>query len=90
MTREEYPLRGCQIEEMNQPTEVAALAIASSSSPSLFESPNENLPTNSATCLMAKSTEVSSSSTPKTINDMHDHISLRIKKEIVALDTLYG
>ena len=85
MTREEY-ISGDEDSDEEESAEVAAIAITSSSSPSLFESPNEDAPTTSATCLMAKATEVISSSTPKTINDMHDHIGLRIKEENVALD----
>ena len=85
VTREEY-ISGDEDSEDEESAEVAAIAITSSSSPSLFESPNEDAPTTSATCLMAKATEVISSSTPKTINDMHDHIGLRIKEENVALN----
>ena len=74
-------------EEDNEPiAEVAALAIASTLSAYLFESPNENLFTNNARCLMAHVTEVSSSS-PKTVSEMNDQSSLVIKKELVAFDT---
>ena len=65
---------------------MAAIAIASSTSASLFETPNENVSIQSAKCLMAKATEVSSSSSPKTMNEMHDPISLGVKEENVALD----
>ena len=61
-------------------------AITSSTSPSLFESPNENIPIQSAKCLMAKATEVSSPSPSKTINEMDDLMSLKVKEENVALD----
>ena len=88
MTREEY-ISGDEESEDQQSTEVAAIAITSSTSPSLFESPNEDVPTTSATCLMAKATEVISSSSPKTINDMNDHIGLRIKEEKCCLGSLY-
>ena len=85
MTQEEYPSDDSEEEE--EPTrEVAALAIVSTSSPSLFESPNENLTINNARCLMAHATEVSSS-TPKTMHEMNDNLSLVIKKELVAFDT---
>ena len=70
-------------EEEETTSEVAAIAIASSSSPFLFESPNENVSNPSARCLMANATEVSSSPSPKTMNDA---TSLRVKEEIVAFD----
>ena len=74
-------------EEEEEPTnEVAAIAIASSSSPSLFESPNENVSNSSARCFMAKTTEVSSPSSPKAMSNMDDATSLKIKEEIVAFD----
>jgi hypothetical protein len=65
---------------------VAAIAIASSSSSSLFKSPNENVSTSSARCLMAKANEVSSPSTPKGMSNVDDPTSLKVKEEIVALD----
>ena len=74
-------------EEEDEPTyEVAALAIVSTPSASLFESSNKNLFTNNARCLMADVTEVSSS-TPKAVHEMVDQSSLVIKKELVAFDT---
>ena len=74
-------------EEEEEPTnEVAAIAIASSSSPSLFESPNENVSNSSARCFMAKTDEVSSPSSPKAMSNMDDATSLKIKEEIVAFD----
>ena len=87
MTQEEYP--SDDSEEEDEPTrEVAALAIVSSPSPSLFESPNENISINTARCLMAKVNDVSSSP-PKTMHEMDDNSSLVIKKELVAFDTLW-
>ena len=53
-------------EEEASTSEVAAIAIASPSPSSLFESPNENTSTHNAKCLMAKLTEVSSSTPSKT------------------------
>ena len=65
---------------------MASIAIASSSPPSFFESPNENLPNKSVRCLMAKATEVSHSSTSKTQNEKHDVASLSVEDEIASLD----
>ena len=65
---------------------MAALAIVSTPSTSVFESPNENLFTNNARCHMAHATKVSSS-TPKTMHEIDDKTSLVIKKELVAFDT---
>jgi hypothetical protein len=73
-------------EEEETKSEVAAIAIASSSSSSLFKSPNENVSTSSARCLMAKANEVSSPSTPKGMSNVDDPTSLKVKEEIVALD----
>src|SRR5664279_5571725 len=85
VTQEEY-LSNDDEEEEETTSEVAAIAIASSSSPSLFESPNENLPTQSARCLMAKGNEVSSSHSSKTTNETHDLASLREQEESIAFD----
>ena len=85
MAQEEYPSEESDDEEIEPTTEVAALAIASTSSVSLFESPNENLSTNNASCFMAHITEVSSP-TPKAVPDSDDHASLVVKKELVAFD----
>ena len=73
-------------EEEETKSEVAGIAIASSSTPSLFESPNENVSTSSARCLMAKANEVSSSSTPIAMSNVDDSTSLEVKEELVALD----
>ena len=78
VTREEY-MSGGESDEEETTSEVAAIAITSSTSPSLFESPNENIPIQSAKCLMAKATEVSSPSLSKTTNEMDDLMSLRVK-----------
>src|SRR5664279_3009220 len=85
VTQEEY-LSNDDEEEEETTSEVAAIAIASSSPPSLFESPNENLPTQSARCLMAKGSEVSSSHSSKTMNETHDLASLREQEESIAFD----
>jgi hypothetical protein len=59
MTQEEY-LSDDSDEEEEPTREVAVLAIVSTPSSSLFESPNENISNNNnARCLMAKVTEVS-------------------------------
>ena len=76
-------------EEEETTSEVAALAIASSSSPSPFESPNENLPTQSAKYFMAKATEVSSSLPSKTLNAKHDVASLSTEDENAAMDRFW-
>ena len=78
-------------EEKETPNGVAA--IATTSIPSLFESPNENITNKTKThhCLMARASEVSPSlsSTSKTMNSMHDVndiASLKVKEEVVALN----
>ncbi|KAK1608662.1 hypothetical protein QYE76_032335 [Lolium multiflorum] len=69
---------------------VAAIAITTPSI-SLFDSPNENLVTNNARCLMAKvSTEVKSpSKTSSSTNALciDDATSLTVKREIMGLDS---
>ena len=79
-------MSGGESDEEEPTSEVAAIAIASSTPSSLFESPNENVPIQSAKCLMAKATEVSSPSPSKTINEMDDLMSLKVKEENVSLD----
>ncbi|KAK1692565.1 hypothetical protein QYE76_009262 [Lolium multiflorum] len=70
---------------------VATIAI-STPSISLFDSPNENLVTNNARCLMAKvSTEVKSPSKPSSSTNalyIDDATSLIVKREIMGLDSL--
>jgi hypothetical protein len=70
---------------------VAAIAISTPSN-SLFDSPNENLVTNNARCLMAKvSTEVKSPSKPSSSTNalyIDDATSLTVKREIMGLDSL--
>jgi hypothetical protein len=88
VAREEYMSGEESDEEETTTSGVAALAIASSTTPSLFESPNDNVTTKSATCLMAKLSEVSSSPPSKTMNEIHELMSLRVKEENVALDFL--
>ncbi|KAK1609416.1 hypothetical protein QYE76_033089 [Lolium multiflorum] len=69
---------------------VATIAI-STPSISLFDSPNENLVTNNARCLMAKvSTEVKSPSKPSSSTNalyIDDATSLTVKREIMGLDS---
>jgi hypothetical protein len=77
VTQEEYLYENDDEEEEETTSEVASIAISSSSPPSLFESPNENLPTQSTRCLMVKASKVSSSPSPKTMNETHDLASLR-------------
>ena len=70
--------------------EVAAIAITSTSStaPSLFDSPNENVTNHDSKCLMAKATEVTpSSKLPTHLPNVDDDDSLEIKRELVDLDT---
>ena len=85
LAQEEYS-SGEEEEEEETTSGVAAISIASSSSPSLFESPNENVSISSARCLMAKIDEVSSPSSPKAMSNMDDATSLKVKEEIVAFD----
>jgi hypothetical protein len=88
LTQEEYSASESDEEETTT-SEMAALATTSTSSTSLFESPNEDSLVKNVKCLMAKSSEVSptSSSSSKT-NDapLNDLASLRVKKEIIAFD----
>jgi hypothetical protein len=89
MAQEEYSTDE-ESDEEETSNEMAAIATTSTSSTSLFESPNENLPNKNVKCLMAKSSEVPSSSfsTPKARNDnMSDATSLKVKEELVAFDT---
>ena len=72
-------------EEEETTSQVAAIAIASPSSSSLFESPNENTSTRNAKCLMAKLTEVSSSTSSKTPNANHDDASLSVEDNNASL-----
>lgn len=63
-------------------------ATVNSSSSSLFDSPNENSPNKSVRCLMAKASEVPSSSTSlNDMNELDDAASLQIKEELVAFDS---
>ena len=69
---------------------MAAIAIASpsSTSTSLFDSPNENATSHDYKCLMAKATEVTPSSKLTThLPIVDDDDSLEIKCELVDLDT---
>ena len=83
VAREEYMSGEESDEEETTTSEVAALAIASSTPPNLFESPNDNVTTKSATCLMAKLSEVSSSPPSKTMNEIHELMSLRVRKKML-------
>jgi hypothetical protein len=89
LTQEEYS--GSESDEEETSTnEVAAIATTSTPPASLFESRNEDSPIKNVKCLMAKSSEVSStpfSSISKT-NDasLNDLASLRVKEEIIAFD----
>src|SRR3954471_17724332 len=67
---------------------VAALATTSTPTFSLFDSPNENSSTKNATCLMARGTEVSSSSRSTHLDndEIDDEMSLDVKKELIAFD----
>lgn len=85
VAEEEYSSRS-EDEEEDTPSAMAAVAIASSTLSSLFNSPNENAPIQ-ATCLMAKGPEVYSHSSPKTMHDMDDPTSLKVKEEMVAFET---
>jgi hypothetical protein len=69
---------------------MAAIAIVSTPSTSLFNSQNENVIITNHKCLMAKSSEVTSSPTPSSSHSksisMDDVSSLKIKKELVSCD----
>jgi hypothetical protein len=69
-------------------SEVAAIATTSTPPASLFESPNEDSLIKNVKCLMANSSEVSStpSSSICRTNDasLNDLTSLRVKEEIIA------
>ena len=64
---------------------MAAIAISSPSSSSLFESPNENTSSRDAKCFMAKLTEVSSPTPSKTPVATHDDSSLSIVDNSASL-----
>ena len=64
-------------EEEDTTSEVAAIATTSTPSPSLFDSPNENLPIKNASCFMAKSSEVSSFIPPMS-NSSNAHVDVNI------------
>jgi hypothetical protein len=70
--------------------EMAAIAIVSTPSTSLFDSRNENTIITNHKCLMAKASEVTSSPTPSSSHSnstsMDDVSSLKIKKELVSCD----
>lgn len=85
VAEEEYS-SGSEDEEEDTTSAMAAVAIASSTPSSLFDSPNENAPIQ-ATCLMAKGPEVHSHSSPKTMHDMDDPTSLKVKEEMIAFET---
>jgi hypothetical protein len=84
VAEEEYS-SGSEDEE-EETSAMAAVAIATPSPTSLFDSPNENAPIQ-ATCLMAKGPEVHTHSSPKTMHDMDDYTSLKVKEEMVAFET---
>jgi hypothetical protein len=92
VAQEEYDSgsEGDDDSEYEESGEMAAIAIVSTPPTSLFNSQNENAIVNNHKCLMAKATEVRSSSTPslshsKSIS-MDDVSSLKIKKELVFCD----
>jgi hypothetical protein len=70
--------------------EMAVIAIVSTPPTSLFNSQNENAIVINHKCLMAKSTEVTTSPTPSSSHSksisMDDESSLKIKKELVSCD----
>src|SRR4051812_9656091 len=90
ITHEEYS-SGNEDEEYEEEETyhgVAALATTSTPTFSPFDSPNENSPTKNVTCLMARETEVSSSSrsSPLDNDELDDEMSLDVKKELIAFD----
>ena len=90
MAQEEYSSGSEDEDEDDSSQEVAAIATTSTST-SLFDSPNENIINKNATCLMARSSEVTSSNSsfPKAMIDMDDPASLKVKEEIIALDYFF-
>ena len=84
VTQEQYPTDDEDSDKEDTPTQVAALAM-SSTTPSLFSSPNESPIVKNARCLMAKTSEVKLS--PNSIShDIDDAMSLEVKEEIIAFD----
>ena len=83
MAQEEYPSEDSE-EETEPTTEVAALAIASTFSVSLFESPNENLSTNNASCFMAHISEDYASGGSKWVVDSGYTSHMTGSKEIMT------
>src|SRR4051812_48338400 len=90
VAQEEYSSGSEDEDKDDSSQEVAAIATTSTST-SLFDSPNENIINKNATCLMARSSEVTSSNSsfPKAMIDMDDPTSLKVKEEIISLDYFY-
>src|SRR4051812_29604887 len=90
ITHEEYSSDNEDDEDEEEETSHGVAALATTSTPtfSLFDSPNENSPTKNVTCLMARGTEVSSSShsTPLDNDELADEMSLDVKKELISFD----
>jgi hypothetical protein len=89
LTHEEYYSKQEKDEEETA-SEVVAIADTSYPSISLVKSPNENLSNNNVKCLMAKASEVSSSTTSisKTKNAKMNDFSCHKARKIVVLDVL--
>jgi archaellum component FlaC len=93
VVQEEYESGGEDEESDGEVVGVAAIAKTTSTispitTPSLFNSPNENATNNSHKCLMAKATSVTPSSkpTPPPSTKVDNAMSLKIKCEVVSLD----
>ena len=85
MVHEEYE-EDEEDEDEGEVVGVAAIATTSTPSTPLFDAPNENIIINHK-CLMAKATEVTSSSKLfSNISLMNDAKSLEVKCELVSLD----
>ncbi|KAK1620012.1 hypothetical protein QYE76_025529, partial [Lolium multiflorum] len=90
-TQEEYTSADDDDEEEEDETSngLVALASLSNNSSSPIESPNEDIQEKEESCLMAKSSEVSSPnpSVPNISNDLGiDHASLKVKQEMLEFD----
>jgi hypothetical protein len=88
MVKASHALTSGDEEDAHEDTLSEKASSASTPMTSLFKSPNEDLSFNLNKCLMAKTSEVTTSSKPssKTIVSECDLESLKIKREIIGLD----
>jgi hypothetical protein len=88
MVNASHALTSGDEEDAHEDTLSEKASSASTPMTSLFKSPNEDISFNLNKCLMAKTSEVTTSSKPnsKTIVSECDVESLKIKREIISLD----